>query len=108
MTKTMTNLLGMSALIMGFATAPALAQDNGVLDWDADTDGSVTSEEFNEGFGNIGAYNAWDNDGDGSLTEDEFNAGIYSSYDADENGVIEEPEFGDLNDDMGDGGFWDV
>jgi|GEM_PF-6329523 len=39
---------------------------------------------------------------------DEFNIGVYNSYDTDDSGVIEEPEFGDIGDDMGDGGFWDV
>ncbi|MEF2554287.1 hypothetical protein VQ042_23690 [Aurantimonas sp. A2-1-M11] len=101
-------LIGMSALIMGFAAAPALAQGNDVAAWDFDRDSSVNSEEFIEGFGNIGAYNASDTDGDGNLTEDEFNTGVYGGYDRDNSGAIEEPEFGDVGDDMGDGGFWDI
>ena len=108
MTMTAKTLIGMSALVMGFATAPALAQGNDVAAWDADRDGSVNSEEFHKGFGNIGAYNAWDTDGDGNLTEDEFNTGVYGGYDRDDSGAIEEPEYGDVGDDMGDGGFWDV
>ncbi len=49
-----------------------------------------------------------DADHDGNLTKTEFDTGLYGRYDKDGNGVMEEPEFGDLGDDMGDGGFWDV
>ncbi|WP_167767137.1 hypothetical protein [Jannaschia formosa] len=53
-------------------------------------------------------FNQYDEDEDGLLSEDEYNTGVYDSYDADDSGVIEEPEFGDVGDDIGDGGFWDV
>lgn len=107
----MTNLKklgGVSVIIAALLAGPAVAQDMGYDDWDADGDGALSEDEFMTGFGEVGAYDSWDEDGDGSLTEDEFNAGIFDSYDDDDSGVIEEPEFGDANDDMGDEGFWDI
>jgi Ca2+-binding EF-hand superfamily protein len=47
---------------------------------------------------------AWDVDGDGALSEDEFSSGVYSQYDQDGTGMIEESELTDIGDD----GFWDV
>lgn len=46
--------------------------------------------------------------GTATAREDEYNTGVFNSYDDDGSGMIEEPEFGDVGDDMGDGGFWDV
>ncbi|AZQ69774.1 hypothetical protein EF888_17810 [Silicimonas algicola] len=104
-------LAGIGAILAAFAATPVMAQED-FGGWDADGDGAVNQEEFTEGWGNTfgdeSPYEAWDEDGDGMLTEDEFHTGIYSSYDADDSGVIEEPEFGDAGDDIGDGGFWDV
>lgn len=101
---------------------------NGVFDrFDADNDDVLSNDELNTGlagqstgatsagdasrldtrFGE-NAYTEWDADDDGNLTEDEFNNGVFAGYDKDGSGVIEEPEFGDVGDDMGDGGFWDV
>ena len=88
-----------------------MAQEIG--EWDGDADGALNREEFNEGWGSSygegeSAFGTWDEDGDGALSEDEYNAGVFNSYDRDDSGAIEEPEFGDVGDDMGDGGFWDV
>jgi hypothetical protein len=33
---------------------------------------------------------------------------VFGSYDEDDSGSLEEPELGDVGDDMGDGGLWDV
>ena len=111
MTLELKKIAGMGAVIAALAAGPAMAQE--MSEWDTDADGALTSEEFNEGwgasFGEDGtAFSRWDEDQDGALTEDEYNAGVFTSYDRDRSGVIEEPEFGDLGDDMGDGGFWDV
>lgn len=106
MTNPFAKLTGAVALLAALAGAPAFAQD--ANDWDSDGDGALSEDEFNTGWGEYGAYDSWDSDGDGMLSEDEFNTGIYDSYDYDDSGVIEEPEYGDLDDDMGDGGFWDV
>ena len=94
-------------LALGLAAVPALAQED-LGAWDADQDGILSEEEFGTGFGENEAFDSWDADGDGLLSEDEFNTGVFGSYDEDDSGAIEEPEFGDIGDDMGDGGFWDV
>lgn len=107
----MKKVAGLGAVLVALAGAPAMAQD--MSGWDTDGDSAWSQDEFNEGWGTSfgegeSAYSTWDEDGDGALTEDEFNTGVYESYDRDGSGVIEEPEFGDVGDDMGDGGFWDV
>lgn len=102
-----TRLVGASALALLLAT-PVLAQEEGAEAWDTDGDGALSEEEFNTGFGEAGVYGSWDADGDGALTEEEFNAGAFGGYDDDESGVIEEPELGDVGDDIGDGGLFDV
>lgn len=104
-------LAGIGAVLAALTATPALAQ--GMGDWDSDGDGAVNEEEFHQGWssgfeGGDNAFGLWDEDDDGMLSEDEYNAGVFGSYDDDDSGVIEEPEFGDVGDDMGDGGFWDV
>jgi len=94
------------ACALSLLGGPLLAQDMG--EWDANADGLVDQEEFNTAWGDTGTYGAWDRDGDGSLTKEEFNAGLYDGYDADDSGAIEEPEFGDVGDDIGDGGLFDI
>jgi Ca2+-binding EF-hand superfamily protein len=110
MTLELKKLAGIATVLAALTGGPALAQDMG--EWDRNADGVIDETEFMEGwgttYGDATPYSSWDADGDGMLTEDEFNTGIYDSYDADDSGVIEEPEFGDVGDDMGDGGFWDV
>jgi len=101
-------LAGASALAALLLATPALAQEDEVGAWDGDGDGALSEEEFNTGFGEGGAYDEWDADDDGMLTEDEFNGGVFGGYDDDESGVIEEPELGDVGDDMGDGGLFDI
>lgn len=105
-----TAAVGATIALLG--AGPALAQEN-MSDWDGDGDGVVNEEEFNQGWGTIwgdndSAFDTWDENDDGMLSEDEYNAGVFDSYDDDGSGVIEEPEFGDVGDDIGDGGFWDV
>ena len=105
-------LAGIGALLAAMTAAPAIAQED-IGEWDADGDGAVSEEEFNtgwdSGFGEgEDAFSTWDEDGDGALSQEEYDAGVFGSYDDDNSGVIEEPEFGDVGDDMGDGGFWDV
>lgn len=87
-------------------------------EWDADKNLALTESEFDMGLGDNAtafntrfgddAFNDWDVNNDNSLTDGEFYDGVYASYDNDGNKIIEEPEFGDVGDDMGDGGFWDV
>lgn len=98
--------LGAGALAAALLATPALADFH--EEWDGDGDGALSEEEFGTGFGEMGTYDGWDGDGDGALSEDEFNTGVYGGYDADDSGVIEEPELGDMGDDIGDGGLFDI
>ncbi|MFZ3584818.1 hypothetical protein ACOI1H_22085 [Loktanella sp. DJP18] len=111
MTIEIKKLAAIGAVLAAFVAAPAMAQED-MSAWDMDADGALSEQEFNDGWGTAwgddSAYSTWDEDADGALSEDEFNTGVFNSYDADDSGVIEEPEFGDVGDDMGDGGFWDV
>ena len=87
-------------------------------EWDANDDQALSEDEFNAGIGENedefgttfgeNAFSEWDEDGDSALSEDEFAGGVYAGYNEDESEGIEEPEYSDLGDDMGDGGFWDV
>lgn len=111
MTIQLKKLFGTVAVLAALVAAPAMAEeDKGA--WDTDGDSALNADEFNTGWGTAmggeSAYDSWDMDRDGNLTEDEFNTGVFNSYDRDGSGVIDEPEFGDVGDDMGDGGFWDV
>ena len=107
----LSSALSAAAFLATLAATPVMSQEIG--EWDSDGDGVLNQDEFNEGWGSAygdgeSAFSIWDEDGDGALSEDEYNAGVFDSYDADDSGMIEEPEFGDVGDDMGDGGFWDV
>ncbi len=111
MTFDLTKVFGIGAVIATLAAAPVMAQEIG--DWDGDTDGTLNQDEFNQGWSeNFGdgdsPFDAWDENGDGMLGEDEYNAGVFNSYDSDRNGTIDETEFGDVGDDLGDGGFWNT
>ena len=102
-------IAGIGAVLAALAATPAVAQD--LVEWDSDYDGALSNQEFGEGWSagfddEEGAFGAWDTDGDGALTEDEYNTGVYNSYDADRDGSLNEEEFGEVGEDMGDGGFW--
>ena len=91
----------------------------GIYDkWDANDDGNVSQDEwnaaigdnstaFNERFGET-AWDDWDADDNDMLTNEEFQTGAFGAYDDNDDNYIDEPEFGDYGDDIGDGGFWDV
>lgn len=86
--------------------------------WDENDDLGLTESEFETGLGDDAtafntrfgdkAFDEWDLNDDNRLSNDEFYNGVYASYDSDGDKIIEEPEFGDIGDDIGDGGFWDV
>ena len=76
--------------------------------WDVDGDGVLLRNEFEDGFREWGTFGEFDVDRDGGITEDELTEGIFTRYDEDGTGFIEEPELTDIGDDIGDEGFWDV
>ncbi|GHG21136.1 hypothetical protein [Paracoccus aerius] len=111
MTLELKKIAGLGAVLAALAASPAMAQN--MTEWDSDGDGALNQEEFGTGWNSAfgedeTAFSTWDGDDDGALSEDEYNAGVFNSYDRDDSGVIEEPEFGDVGDDLGDEGFWDV
>ena len=92
-------------------------ENEGAFDtWDSDDDGLLSQNEFETGIGDGEAfadnddfgYDLWDTDGDGLLDSDEVNEGFYNTYDENSDNVIEEPEYDDFGDDMGDAGAFDV
>lgn len=125
MPKHLLNLAASTAIALGLAAVPALAQEWN--DWDEDGDSALSEEEFVTGFGESEAFDEWDADDDGlvsefeyatgfkndydagafaaadanadaQLTEDEFGGAVFGQYDEDESGVLEEEEasvFGD-------------
>jgi len=125
MPKQLFNLAASTAIALGLAAAPALAQE--WSDWDEDGDSALSEEEFDAGFGEIEVFDEWDEnddelvsefeystgfendydaggfaeadaDADAQLTEDEFGDAVFGEYDQDDSGVLEEEEasvFGD-------------
>lgn len=86
---------------------------------DSDGDGMVSQEEYttaSEGMSDMwgerdyemGTFSDADANADGMLDESEYNDSWFNTYDADDSGAIEEPELGDVGDDIGDGGLFDV
>ncbi|MBU8536582.1 EF-hand domain-containing protein [Falsiroseomonas tokyonensis] len=86
--------------------------------WDANNNGILTESEWRTGLGDhmsgwnsrfgATAWNTWNTDGVAGLNEAELNTGMFGIYDDNRSGYIEEPEFGDVGDDVGDGGLFDV
>ncbi|MCB8838533.1 hypothetical protein [Aurantimonas sp. VKM B-3413] len=107
MNHRLTKLTAAAAFAVSLTAGAAFAQ-NAYSDWNTDNDAGVSQEEFNTAFDKGGVYDSWDTDDDGVLSKSEFDTGVYGAYDRDDSGAIEEPEFGDVGDDMGDGGLFDV
>ncbi|HEX6981495.1 MAG TPA: hypothetical protein VF181_01935 [Balneolaceae bacterium] len=100
-----TNFIFASALLLLFVVAsPALAQDNQGSEfdsWDANSDSTLSQDEFTSGVSDMGYYDEWDADGNGEISEEEWNTGIEDNFDAydgeywdmDGDGVLSEEEF---------------
>lgn len=84
--------------------------------YDADGDSMLSQEEFDAGFANIGehrdegfqmgAFEDFDADADGMLNEDEYNSALFSSYDTDQSGDLNEQESMRIDEDMGEDGLF--
>lgn len=92
---------------------------NTFANYDSNADGMLDENEWNTGFGDksemwgersyeMGAFGDADANADGMLDQTEYSQGWFNTYDADGSGVIEEPELGDVGDDIGDGGLFDI
>ena len=81
-----------------------LVSDAGIYaDWDADSDGFIEEEEFNE-LGLDDDFDSWDADENSYLDTNEFYDGYFTAFDEDEDGHWNNYEW----DDAGDGGLFDV
>ncbi|MDN3721383.1 hypothetical protein QW131_24895 [Roseibium salinum] len=103
-----TALLAGSALALSVAASPAVAAID-FSNWDSDSNGSLSKQEFNSGFDNAQVFSAWDDDGDGKLSREEFEAAaadnqdkmqerfgdtdVYAIWDTDADGEVSEREF---------------
>lgn len=77
-------------LSLALAAGAALAQEEwNFEDWDAESDGSITEIEFNEGFEATELFDSWDVDDSGVLSEEEFSAGLFESWDQTGNDLFE-------------------
>lgn len=76
-------------------------QDQGTFgDWDADGDGMIDQQDFQNAFGDAdwydeGLFNEWDMDGDGNLMEEEVSQGLFEEWDENGDGVLTQDEFHD-------------
>lgn len=103
MANRITGLLGAAVLAAALNTAPAMAQET-FSEWDADGDGVVSLEEFEQGWTETGLFSEWDTDGDGVLSEEEYAEGVFNAYDEDDDAGLDDAEFGELEDED----FWDL
>lgn len=79
------------ALALAFVTTPALAAT--WEDWDANGDGDITEEEWDESFAGSSTFDDWDVDGDGVINESEYSTGLFGTFDANDDGDITEEEW---------------
>lgn len=102
----MVNLAKLTAAAVAalVSAGPAFAHFH--VEWDADSDGALTLEEFQAGFTARVNLMDWDADADGLISEAEFGGGIYDAYDLDDTGAFEEAEFAGIEEDFGEGAIW--
>lgn len=122
-------LLAASLAALALAATPAAADM--FEDWDADASGGLTSEEFNSGLSESGAYDEWDADedglldddeigdlgvaeddwdlnGDDYLDEDEVGTGYYDAYDANDDDLLDTDEWELFEEDADEEGWFDA
>ena len=81
-----------SVLAVALVTS-ASAQEATTFDLDRSGDDNMASyEDFNKGFDQLGHYDALDTDGDGMLSRDEYNRAVFTRYDLDQDGWLNDDE----------------
>lgn len=87
------------ALALALSSTAAFAGDNGFNDYDANSDGNLTTDEFYGSASDWGTYSDWDANDDGLIEEDEWDDigwdYSYSDWDADSDGYLDSGEFYD-------------
>lgn len=119
--------LALIAIMLAFAGTAAIAADDSnndvsqdtaqekmnsgpgydtYVDMDANSDDRVSQDEFFTYYNddnNSGLFDSWDANDDGSIDNQEFNQGLYHYYDGDNDGYIMDDEWG--NGGMMSGGY---
>ncbi|MGX0876852.1 hypothetical protein ACSSV4_001534 [Roseovarius sp. MBR-154] len=101
-----------AAFALATVTGPALAQS--FVSYDENSDGKITKDEFYGSVADAGIYADWDTNDDGLLDEEEFGAldtdWDYDTWDADANSYVDAGEFYDgyySSYDVDESGHWD-
>jgi hypothetical protein len=89
MTIQIKKLANVSAILAALIATPVLAQE-----WDTDSDGQMTVDEFKAGVAERAVFTTWDANTDGMLDNAEFTNGIFGRYDADISGDWNDTEYG--------------
>lgn len=76
-----------------FAGGSAFAQS--MQDWDSDTSGDLSRDEWSTGMNSGTTFSDWDSDTDGSLNGEEFATGMFQRFDKDEDGSLTSSEWDD-------------
>ena len=67
-------------------------------DYDEDDNGYISKSEFLDGpaedWVQVGAYDTYDVDGDNRLTEGEFHTGLFKDFDTNDDGALDQSEWG--------------
>lgn len=67
------------------------------IDWDDDGNGLLSAEEFKDGFGNDDIFNDLDANNDGLIDNNEFGDGMFDRLDTDGDGLLSDNELTDRN-----------
>lgn len=100
------------AVVLGLASTPAMAATFSSLDENSDS--QISKDEFYGSVADAGIYSDWDADSDGLINESEFDAfdydWDYTAWDVNEDGYIDSGEFYDtyyVTYDADENGHWD-
>ena len=100
-TKNVIALL-LAGSVLGLGSAAA--QNTAYGDFDANSDGGVDAAEFNDGFGS-GLFDTFNADGNDVVDQNEFSGGVYNLFDANSDGALSEDEYNTGVDTLYDGNY---
>lgn len=88
-----------SAFALTLLAAPAVAA-SGDMEWDTNSDASISRDEYDAGVANSSVYDEWDANDDGQLSEDEFNEGVFRTYDSNSDDSWSNSDYADYHDQL--------